>query len=82
MNAMQIGRISEMIVATDLMKQGYDVYLGFYSQYDMIAVKHEMRYSVEVKTSKTMKLDRHRFKYKADICALVSPEGIIKYFYG
>ena len=73
------GWISELLVAVDLTKQGYDVYLGYSGQYDMIAIRSSHTYRVEVKTSRTMKMDWHRVKHEVYILALVSGEGKIEY---
>lgn len=70
---------SELLVAADLTKMDYDVYLGYSGQYDMIAIKKGMLYRVEVKTSRTMRMDWHRVKYEIDILALVSETGKIEY---
>jgi hypothetical protein len=73
------GRQSELVVAADLTKHGYDVYLGFSGHYDMIAMKNEMRYTIEVKTSSRGRPDYHRVTNAPDLLALVCDSGI-KYF--
>ncbi len=79
MNATKVGWGSELIIAADLTKKGYDVYLGFSGHYDMVAMKNEMRYTVEVKTSSTGRADYHRVTNTPDILALVC-KNCIRYF--
>jgi Holliday junction resolvase len=79
MNNCKYGWSSELKVAADLTDRGYDVYLGFSGKYDLIAMKSDIFYRVEVKTSKHMKMDWHRFTNTPDIVALVSPKGVIQY---
>jgi Holliday junction resolvase-like predicted endonuclease len=71
--------MSELRVAADLTMKGYDVYLGFSGQYDMIATKSGLFHRVEVKTSRTMRMDWARIKHEVDILAIVSIEGRIEY---
>ena len=78
-NQCKIGWASELLVASDLTSKGYDVYLGVSGRYDLIAMKNDMFYRVEVKTSKTMRMDWHRFTNQPDIVALVSMNKVIEY---
>lgn len=54
LNSSKLGAISEVYVAFDLMKKGYDVYraLSPSSDSDLVAIKKDVVLTVEVKTGK------------------------------
>jgi len=79
MNPFQIGYASELLVASDLTKRGYDVYLGFLMKFDLIAIKEDRILKVEVKTITRKRFDSHRVTNDPDLIALVSHEGEIRY---
>jgi hypothetical protein len=76
------GAISELVVCTDLLQKGYDVFraLSPSSACDLVALKNGQCYRVEVKTRPHLNLTvTRRQKGLQDVMAVVSHKGEIAY---
>jgi Holliday junction resolvase len=79
----QVGRASEFLVASDLMRNGYEVYFAISgtNAFDLICIKDGITRTVEVKTRERIYKESLMVVKKPDILAIVNYSNGIKYFY-
>lgn len=79
----RLGFSSEMRVVSDMILRGYEVYMASRTNndFDILVRCYDTKtiFTVEVKTSRDLKLRPSMLRTKPDILALVDPVGAIKY---
>ncbi len=84
---LNLGAVSELVVAADLLARGFDVYRAIAGQCaaDLVAVRDGQRHLVEVRSANVTATGAWKFNPKQkvhesyDVLALVTPDGQIEY---